>query len=500
MIPLTVSADFYTLSSPIFASEECKRYSLYNFTNRYGPSKTIPNLAIDNRMVMFGIHDFIVRHLSKPVTMKDIEETDRFMSRSHSFYGKFNWDKELWVKVVQKFGGYLPLKISSVLDGDVFWPNEPVIEVESTEDGFGELAVHIEARLVGMVSYGSAVATISRHWLERMKEQVTRDGNDLSRANWMIHNFGARACASEEESILNGRAHLLSFNGTDNTDAAYTTWKDGCEQYVGTSIDALAHHSVLSYENENDCFDKLCSVSNVASYVIDTYNSHNAINHLVKLALDNPKKIIIARPDSGNCPDVVIDVCNAAYEAGLFKIENGKIIPKNLQFIYGDSVTPEKSQIILDSLRRLGYNATRWGIFGVGGYLVNTPTRDLFSSAYKLAKSGDRNVTKISESKSKMSIPGKNSLIYPATRITYPTKDLSSVTVIPYDPENDRKVTHYFKNSVNSEPYIIGFNFNEARNRCINTFNTYDSSYRFIGNNQNNISSEIKTIQLSGKN
>jgi nicotinamide phosphoribosyltransferase len=409
-------ADAYTVSSDIFASDKAKEKSVYNFTNRIGPKQAYPAVAKTDAMCFYGLVDYVQSDLLDPCTHEDVDKSRDFMARACSMGGGLHFPEALWRRVVDEYGGYLPVRISAVAEGTAFFPFEPVIEVESLDSGFGELAAHIEAVMVGKVSIATARATLTRHWYESIRrwlseEIPTETMLDIT-AGFFIHDFGMRASSNLQEATLLGKAHLLTFRGTDTFSAAYQAWEEGCEGGVGTSIHALAHRNVQGYESEEECFKSMLESSRVyggiASYVADCYDFQNALRVLVRLARDNPDVTVVVRPDSG---DYSQNICEGAYDAGLYRDKDDKYdSPRNVRFIQGDSGNPAKIKGVLRKLRANAYSG--WGIFGVGGYLRNASTRDTLSSAYKLCSIGHDNqdVCKLSEVKGKMSVPGLTTL------------------------------------------------------------------------------------------
>ena len=253
-----LNADFYSISSEFFASPKAREKSCYSLVNRRQPSK-VWSVCHDDRMVLFGIQEYIRRVLSVKVTVNDVVEAHKFLQHSHIGGGKLPFPIELWFRVVDEYDGYIPVKIKSLPEGSTFGVNVPYVQVIS-EEGFGELAAHIEAGLVGMVSIATARATLTRHLLERVKDYIREinpnftEDEILSASRYFIHDFGMRASSCLEESEILGLAHLLSFWGTDTTNAAYLAHKLGCHPNTGQSILALAHRNVQGYDEEKDAF------------------------------------------------------------------------------------------------------------------------------------------------------------------------------------------------------------------------------------------------------
>lgn len=488
--PLPVIGDAYTVSGDAIASNKARLRSVYNFTNRYSPSKNFPEVCYDERMVLYGLTDFIRNHLTRKVSFYDIKKSANFMSSAHSFGGGLPFNQSMWERVVFDYDGFLPIKIEALPEGSTFFPHEPIIQVTSLGEGFGEIAAQIEAVMVGMVSIATVRATLTRHWLERVREYVREDlpteatDQEVDNiARFFIHDFGMRASSCAEESEMLGRAHLLSFHGTDTFNASYQAWQMGAKRPTGTSILALAHRIVQGYENDEfECYNNLEKVAKqdrkvgVASYVADCYNFKNAVNYLYKLSKANPESVIIVRSDSG---DLILNdnlVTDKYKDGGNFLIING------------DSINPEKMLRILKNRWERDLPATKCGIFGVGGYLRNSCTRDAFSSAYKLSAIGLDNqpVCKLAEDTGKMSVPGPNYIIRPKDHhyvpadklINRPTTYMEGESLPPdYTPYKLAYKTYYDGSIQGIERYgdVCVEDFSELQRRTIEEFDFWGS-------------------------
>lgn len=477
-VPLIMRADAYTIASDDFVSKSAKFNSVYNYTNRYSPADAVPEVASDSRMVFYGLTEFIRTHLTQPITKEDVDNAEAFMKRAHSFGGPLNFNRDVWDGIVEDHAGYLPISIKAIPEGSVYYPNQPVIEVENTVVGYGEIAAHIEALMVGMVSIASARATICRHWREKLLEM----GCDENLINYYIHDFGMRASSCGEESELLGMAHLLCFDGTDTFNAAYRAWSDKCNSTTGTSIPALAHRIVQGYEDENECFEAIRKAAakngNVASYVADCYNFNAALNNLANMARENPNDTIVVRPDSGPFNSNISDIILTAKDNNL----------PNLRFIQGDSANPTK---VADADAHVTVmtndNMFNHGIFGVGGWLRNTPTRDLFSAAYKLCSITNpkfgrtTNVVKLSETPTKMSVPGKT--------VINPNTEMVELNV----GQEDKRQEYYNNGRVSN---MCLEDFSVKQKRCIEDFSLHKNLFPTdFGMNRTCLSEEIQEIQ-----
>jgi nicotinamide phosphoribosyltransferase len=439
-------------------------------------------VAGDSRMVLFGLTDFIQRELICPINYSDISDTADFLKDAHSFGDPVPFDKQMWIRVLDKYNGFLPIEIKALPECSTFWPNEPIIEVQSLDEGFGEIAAIIEANLVGMVSCATARLTLSRHLFKRMQQQVKKYNPSYSSAqvdsiaSFMVHDFGMRASSTPEEAEIYGVAHLLAgFNGTDTTSAAYLVRKNGAPSPIGTSILALAHRIVQSHDEEQSSFEALFNASQgtIGSYVGDCYNFNNAVDKfLVEIAL-RTKTIVVARPDSGDYIKNMLYVVDTAIKHDLFTISrDGLKEATNLRYILGDSMTWAKMWESFQVLERRGVNPTGFGIFGVGGWMRNSVNRDSLSSAYKLAEHGSypdfKKVVKLSEIAAKMSIPGQ-------TKILRGNLVGKSPTVVAIEePGEDQRVV-YYRGDMGEKSFLAPCleDFNTKRQRCIEEFDSY---------------------------
>lgn len=499
-VPVPLRADAYTIASDCLVSQNAKDGSIYNFTNRISPAKAWPEIAKDSRMVFWGLSRYIADELSDPCTGEDIAESVEFMNRAHSFGGPLSFNPKIWERVLNEYNGFLPITIEAPPEGSTFFPFEPVIQVTGT-NGFGEIAAHIEAIMVGRVSINIARATLTRHILERMNEWAAKDYPDVADtyaiAQWMIHDFGMRASSNATESEDLGLAHLLSFHGTDTFNAAYLAYKMGGKVCTGTSILALAHRIVQGYDAEIDCFKNLYNQTleeknGIASYVSDCYNFKKAVReHLVNICkADGPT--VVVRPDSGDFLQNDFLVLQTAVEQGLFKKDaSGRYIPTNMKIIQGDSMTPNKIDLLFKNREFRGFAPTMWGIIGIGGYLRNNCTRDTLSSAYKLSAIRSENkwrpVVKLSETKGKLSVPGPNK-VYRYDNHYRPTVYLES----EFQPLGRQILQTYYNNGVVKDLEL----FSVIQDRTISDFNDLALQARHI-DVKGCLSDNIRNIQES---
>lgn len=445
--PRLVIADAYTIGSNPFESEQAKDQSVYYITARKFLETINPNLYTkeDSRYMFTGLARIVDYLLYEPITMEEILETDKFLELQKvtlNGLAKFEYPRELWVNIVENYGGRIPIQIIALPEGSVFYPHEPIVEIETSVKGFGVLAAWFESTLL-KVWASIEMTTQLEHWVLYYKnlidsiygDSISKEEKDF-KARGMLHDFGCRAGMTPQESEWLGETYLLSFSGTDTFSGAYQFWKNAGEEGGHSfSVSALAHRNVQSFKKEFDCFETLYGYlkeNELGSFVADCNDFYVATKNiddngnlvkgcLLELALrsknENLNIYVVDRPDSGYAPDQLLFICNAAKEYGLCReIEiNGKIYygATFLRFIEGDGMKwetmKEINQILLDN----GFLIWEWGLFGIGGGKRNYLSRDNSSMKYALCSVGEeqRPVVKFSETPGKSTLPGPFKLL-----------------------------------------------------------------------------------------
>ena len=446
--PRLVIADAYTIGSNPFESKQAKRKSVYYITARKFLDSINPNLYSkkDTRYIHIGLAKIIDCLLYEPITMEEILETDKFLEFQKvtlNGLAKFEYPRELWVEIVEKYNGRIPITVKALPEGSVFYPNEPIIEIESSLENFGVLAAWFESSLL-KVWAPTEMVTQLEHWVlyyigvmdEIYGDSITKEQKDFF-ARGMLHNFGCRAGMTPQESEWLGEAALYSIPGTDTFSGAYQFWKNAGEEAGHSfSVSALAHRNIQSYDKEFECFEALFTYlksgelgSNVAD-CNDFYFAVKAVDKeskklikgcLLELALRSKELglniVVVVRPDSGDAAKQLLFICDTAKEYGLFReIEiNGKTWYGGtlLRFIEGDGMKWETMKQINDILLSNNYLVWEWGLYGMGGGMRNDLSRDHASTKYALCAVGEdlRPVVKFSETAGKSTLPGPFKLL-----------------------------------------------------------------------------------------
>ena len=343
--PRMLMADAYTIGANKFQSDEAKEKSVYYTVFRRDLYKINPELYEegDNRIVFGGLQRIIDRLFYEPCTMDEIEQTDAFLEHAkvtNKGLARYDYPRDLWVRIVNEFNGRPPIKIEAMPEGSVVYPGEPVMQTTSMVDGFGELAAWFESKLL-QVWASSERITQDEHWFKQVKSMILEVDPMMSneQANFFASisttDFGDRAgiCAQESEDL--GYAHLLTFPGSDTFCGGYQAWMNSNKTAgICTSVNALAHRNVQAYEFEEDCYKTMYDRANddeILSKVADCYDYKYAItNYLLPLALKSKNtgngKIVVGRPDSDDPMECVMFLCRLAVENGLYEEKeiNGK--------------------------------------------------------------------------------------------------------------------------------------------------------------------------------
>ncbi|KAF6250455.1 Quinolinate phosphoribosyl transferase [Scenedesmus sp. NREL 46B-D3] len=211
----------------------------------------------DTRILVYGLRYILENYVMRPWTADDVEKADVFfkthLAPSHA---AFPFPKDLYMKFVVENNGYFPVKIQALQDGTCVNAHVPVYQI-TAEDEYAPLCTFLET-LLTMLWYPTTVATLSRRAREHLEAafEVSADGGAASPlVASRLHDFGFRGCASLEQSVLGGCAHLVNFDGTDTMSAAYYAQ---CEarfhlnggRPVGMSIPATEHSVMTCWPDE----------------------------------------------------------------------------------------------------------------------------------------------------------------------------------------------------------------------------------------------------------
>ena len=269
------------------------------------------------------------------------------------------------------FGG----DIFSVREGEIIFPNEPVVRVEGT---IMETQV-VETLLLNMLNFESLIATKA----SRIREAVGE--------GTIVADFGMRR-AQGVASLQAARAAVIGgFDNTSNVAAACL--------YDLEATGTMAHSWIQSFE------DELTAFRTYAAYypghcvlLVDTYDTLNSgVPNAIRVGQELEKKgekLLGIRIDSGDLAYISRKARKMLDEAGLGYV---KILASN--------------QLDEWIIRSLEEQKAAIDIFGVGTKLVTGHPDAALDGVYKISVDNDRPVMKLSENIEKMTLPGRKNIL-----------------------------------------------------------------------------------------
>src|SRR6218665_945163 len=105
-------------------------------------------------VLFFGLQMFLKAYLAQPVTSAHVEEAEAIVTA----HGQ-PFDRAGWLYIVEKFGGYLPLRIEALPEGTLVRRGVPLVQVVNTNPPFFLFTSHIEPPPLRAVGYPSPVAS-----------------------------------------------------------------------------------------------------------------------------------------------------------------------------------------------------------------------------------------------------------------------------------------------------------------------------------------------------
>lgn len=341
----------------------------------------------EDELVFFGLQYFIKEYLMKPVTKADVLKAERLMK----VHGE-PFNKEGWMRIVEKHDGYLPLAIKALPEGSIVKTKTVMATIYNTDPEFPWLTTWVETPMLRAIWYPTTVATNSRAIKKMIKRNLEKTG-DVAGLLFKLHDFGARGAHTFESAGIGGAAHLVNFMGTDTISGL-----EFAMDYYGAELDSTAfsvpatEHSISTAFGpdqeveylENHIDKSLAAGMKIISAVSDTYDIWNFVQNVVGgalkekvIALGDVGATLVVRPDSGDPTYVPVKVIELLMnEFGYTVNDKGyKVLPPYIRVIQGDGI--DKGSIakiyeMMEEYQLSGDNIT----FGMGGKLLGAPQRD----------------------------------------------------------------------------------------------------------------------------
>lgn len=286
-------------------------------------------------------------------------------------------------------------------EGEAYFPNSPILIVEST---FAEACI-LETYILSILNHDSAIA---------------------SAASRMITAAGSRPCVEmgsrrtqEESAVAAARAAVIAgFDSTSNLEAG--------RRYGIKTVGTAAHSFTLLHDTEREAFEaQLASMGAGTALLVDTYDVETAVRTAVELAGD---KLGAVRLDSGDL------VAQAQWVRQLLDglgNENTRII-----------VTSDLDEFAIAALQSAPVDS-----YGVGTSLVTGSGAPTASMVYKLVSRTDDDGTFVPVAKAAKNKTSKGGRKYALRRLNdrgTATQEIVGIGHRPDDDGNDRQLLQQF--------------------------------------------------------
>ena len=370
--------------------------AMYGRLGVTGAFSYIEPRSLAEKVLYFGLQIWLKR--LKPITMEMIDEAEAFFE-AHIIGGKEIFPRKDWEKVVNVYGGMLPLRIRSIPEGTVIDTRNALVTIESTDPELAWMVAYFETSMLRAVWYPTTVASRSMTVRNILKKYLG-ETSDLSIAEaiaFMFHDFGARGVSSKESAGIGGAGHLATgAMGTDTITGALFA-----NQYYNSPMSAYSvfatEHSIMTMRGRegelktvNDIIDEFgrFGAGTIVSIVSDGYDIFNLAREFSKGELRD--KIInmgiklVVRPDSGDAVSVIeqlLDIFEAGY--GVTVNSKGYKVLNVVRILQGDGLSkPEDFERICMAVKAKGFSIENM-VFGQGGGLLQMVNRDTYKFAEK---------------------------------------------------------------------------------------------------------------------
>jgi nicotinamide phosphoribosyltransferase len=368
------------------------KYSHHRF---YHPGTTSIYSYLESRggqfdeTVFYGLQYFLKNYLSKPFTRADIEEAREVL---HGVFGREDvFEPRLFEYILEKHGGYFPVRIKAVPEGTVVPVKNVLMSIENTDEHCPWATNFLETLLL-QVWYPITVATLSRE-VRRVIRMYLAKNSDNRFDQFMLNDFGFRGVSSVESAGLGGSAHLVNFQGSDTLAAsAFIRQYYNTRTVYGLSIPAT-EHSICTQQGEAqelEVFRRVLATfpEGMVACVSDSYDIFRACREYwgdaLKTDLLQRKGTLVIRPDSGDPVRTLLEVFGILFERfGATQNSKGyRVLPPQVRVIQGDGVHLDSIRHILEVLDQHKIAAENL-VFGMGGKLLQGVHRDTLNFAFK---------------------------------------------------------------------------------------------------------------------
>ena len=395
----------------------------------------VPPRFYDGKLVVFGIQAVVknmIETWKENFFDRKVDEVVAEYSRRISPFVGDNVVTEDHIRALHSRQS-LPIEVHGLEDGTVAPFKIPVFVIYNTEPEFYWLTNYLETYFSNEFWKASTSATIARYYRKIVEHWASVTGTPKEFCDWQVHDFSCRGMSGMMDAASTGSGHLTQFTGTDTLVAVdfLEHFYDCTDEFIGGSVPA-SEHSVMTMggpEGELELFRRLITKEypkGIVSLVSDSYDFWKVITEYATVLKDdilsrgedafgNAK--VVFRPDSGDPVRIIcgydedeiqrhddgrISVVDSSFSTqwltelevkgavaclwdvfgGTLTTTNHKQLDSHVGLIYGDSITMNRANEILERLERKGF-ASGNVVFGVGSYTYNYLTRDTLGFAVK---------------------------------------------------------------------------------------------------------------------
>ena len=355
----------------------------------YGEARVSP----DTEIVMVGMQGFLKRYLQNPITEGDLQEAIEVSTLTG-----VPINETVWRKVLDKWGGYLPIRIYALPEGTVATGGQPLWAIELMDDDpeLASLPSFVETMIQRAIWYPSTIASNDRVLWKRLKHlfEIASDKPEL--LGFSYHDFGARGVSSEESAMIGGFAHLVYFEGTDTLAALrYARQMYRVQDVPGYSVPATEHSIQCSFGATRydqkayilNTIERLGKPGGIVSIVLDGFDYWRELDTCCSEEVKSlVRKIgckLVVRPDSGNPIEMIpktMVLLDAAY--GHSVNLKGYRTLNDVGIIWGDGIDHAVACQLFTNIVLDGY-APENLVLGSGGALLQKVNRDTYRFAQK---------------------------------------------------------------------------------------------------------------------
>lgn len=372
----------------------------------------------DKHLIMFGLQGFI-----KEFLMEDFQEF--FFNRPKDEVvedARRILDNTLGVGLagVERIGnlhdlGYLPIEIKAIAEGTLVPVGVPMFEISNTHPNFAWLTNAIESVISAELWHPMVSANVGYKYRQIVDHFYNLSCDDSIPHNRALGDFSMRGQESKRSAYKSSAAWLLSFLNTATVPAIpYLEKYYNCDcEHEPVGFGAVStEHSVMCSNYAVDG-DEITMVRRLLteiyphtsfSMVSDSHDYWNLVDNILPQLKDeilNHDGSLLVRGDSGDPVKVVTDTVFHLWKTfgGTENNKGYKVLNPHIKALYGDSITPQRAQIIYEILTDNGFAASNVSL-GVGSFsmqcleedgIFKPYTRDTFGIAIKATYAEDKN-------------------------------------------------------------------------------------------------------------